>query len=198
MCREPRPQGLQMTEAEWLACSDPTPMLAFLRGPADNSVLPCMYFYGGSLPAGPSERLSLRQILLLASGCTRRFELLVGDSGCTTLAKTFDEWADANWSIEQVDSEYIQILQQDFAGFSGSAALVADILGCPTDSLGAARQLNNISHCTAWEVARESAEQTWASGDEDDRIHLGVCRPARCEVARGACGRAGGASPNPS
>src|SRR5260370_8564526 len=60
-----------MTENEWLECTDPFPMLEFLRGK-------------------PSER----KLRLFACGCCRGVLHLIKDKGCKTALEIIERYAD--------------------------------------------------------------------------------------------------------
>jgi hypothetical protein len=78
-----------MTEQEWLAATDPTPMLEFLRGPA---VQDMRELHGRRIPfeVYPERRASDRKLRLLAVACCRRYWHLLDVEHCRKLAEVGD------------------------------------------------------------------------------------------------------------
>jgi hypothetical protein len=70
-----------MTEAEWLACTDPTPMLEFLRG-----------------------RASDRKLRLFACACARAFWYLLVDERSQSAVVTAERFADGQASQEELEA----------------------------------------------------------------------------------------------
>ena len=68
-----------MTEAEWVACTDPVPMLDFLR-----------------------DRASDRKLRLFACACCRRIWHLLGDEGSRRVVVVAERRADREASREEI------------------------------------------------------------------------------------------------
>src|SRR5262249_4396356 len=68
-------RGRAMTEAEWLACTDPTPMLEYLRGPVTRDV---EVHFGRQIlfERYLDRRITDRKLRLFACACCRRIALV--------------------------------------------------------------------------------------------------------------------------
>jgi len=69
----------RMTEAEWLACTDPTPMLEFLRGKMSSQDLRLPSGTVVQVPIYPECKVSDRKMRLFACACCRRLWHLLSD-----------------------------------------------------------------------------------------------------------------------
>jgi hypothetical protein len=72
-----------MTEAEWLVCTNLTPMLEFLRGPLSTSTKKVVF--GKALTGYYHKRVSDRKSRLFACACCRRFWRLLDEEHCRHL-----------------------------------------------------------------------------------------------------------------
>jgi hypothetical protein len=70
-----------MTEAEWLAATDPTPMLAFLRGKASD-----------------------RKLRLFAVACYRLNHWVMADTGFRKTLEAAERWADGQSTFDEVNT----------------------------------------------------------------------------------------------
>ena len=68
-----------MTEAEWLACPEPTPMLSFLRGKASD-----------------------RKLRLFAAACCRHVWQLLANQQCRKAVEISERYADGNASATEL------------------------------------------------------------------------------------------------
>lgn len=75
-----------MTEEEWLACTEPTPMLEFLRGPL---TVATKELFGRLVPIEGyrQQRISQRKARLFVSACCRRLWPLLDDAHCKRLVE---------------------------------------------------------------------------------------------------------------
>src|SRR6516225_2830409 len=74
-----------MTEAEWLACTDPEPMLKFLRGKAGS-----------------------RKLRLFACACLRRVWHLLIEEPCRTAVEVSERYADGLATREELDAAWYE------------------------------------------------------------------------------------------
>jgi hypothetical protein len=91
-----------VTEAEWLTCSDPQPMLDFLRGKASN-----------------------RKLWLFACGCCRRHPPLLADARCRAALEVGERYADGEASPDELAeaSEEAFCRRADLSGAGVSEAI---------------------------------------------------------------------------
>lgn len=74
-----------MTEAEWLACRDPVPMLTFLR-----------------------DRASERKLLLFSCACHRRTSRQDDDDPISNIVEVEEQYADRQATFDDVEEAYVQ------------------------------------------------------------------------------------------
>src|SRR3954454_7113282 len=91
-----------MTEAEWLACTDPTPMLVFLRGPMVPSDLRLDSGHVIDMPDYPQSRVSDRKLRLFACGCCRRIWRLIRDQRSRAAVEVAERFADEQATEQQL------------------------------------------------------------------------------------------------
>lgn len=98
-----------MTEPEWLACTDPTPMLAFLRG-----------------------RASERKLRLFAVACCRHIRVLKDDAASLEAVEVAERFADglASESVRRAARESTRV----FDIYRGGCVSNVEILGFHTRS----------------------------------------------------------------
>jgi hypothetical protein len=75
------PEETRVTEAEWLAATDPKPMLASLRG-----------------------RIRERKLRLFASACVRHVWLLLDDSGSRNAVEVLERYCDGETTFPELDA----------------------------------------------------------------------------------------------
>jgi hypothetical protein len=89
-----------MTEAEWLACDDPEPMLAFLRGQTGGGLLAWL---GWRIrPASRHPAFGERKARLYACACCRRLEDLLLDERGLRAVIVSERFADGKASAEEL------------------------------------------------------------------------------------------------
>src|SRR3954466_6373424 len=111
-----------MTESEWVACTDPRPMLGFLRG-----------------------RASDRRLRLFAVACCRRIWDLLPDERCRSALETAERFADGLASLESLRAAHrgamLSYVNYDDSGecgrFTGRESAAAAVAGaCWTEEEG--------------------------------------------------------------
>jgi hypothetical protein len=152
-----------VTEEEWLACQDPTPMLALLRG-----------------------RVSERRLRLFACACCRRIWDRLEQEGSRHAVEVAEDFADGRASLEQLKLAR-QILQKitDPSPRGGELAC-----GYTTDvsawdaATGAARS-SQVVFSPAWDAACRRADRTHRRADQEvvDAVARGERKTASKEQA---------------
>ncbi len=163
-----------MTEAEWLACDCPHPMLVFLRGPVppEQQGQPRIISSGGDLYGGPSDQVSARKFRLFIAACALRLWFLPLDDLSKQALSAYFRYADGEGSHEGVFAACMKI-QEALPKTS-----YVNHLACmmwTDDPAGASRSAAEIACTIAWEVARESVAITCADADEDEQFAWGFC-----------------------
>jgi hypothetical protein len=153
-----------MTEQEWLACTDPTPMLEFLRGKA-----------------------SERKLRLFAVVCCRRAPHLLPDRGVERLLDVVERYADGLASEEEVTAFHCEWLSLDvgrpsqvfFAAMPAGWRYVGSILQ------GTVTTIANLVHEIA-DVIRERANDREAAlrAPPGEEIRAARLARASAETAR--------------
>src|SRR4051812_2959441 len=91
-----------MTEAEWLGCTDPKPMLEFLRGRMVSKDLRLGSGEVVQVPEYPQSGISDRKLRLFASGCCRRIWHLLRDQRSRTAVEVAEEFADGRATEQEL------------------------------------------------------------------------------------------------
>ena len=166
-----------MTEREWLDCSDPYPMLVFLRGPV---VDPQQYTSHtissrGNLYPGPSDRVSSRRLLSFMAACTDRLLRLPLDGPSKLALDAFQRYADGR-ADRQVFWDACSAVYESIR--EGKGLVVVNHLGGATwtaDPKGANNVASDVAFPVAHHVARDSVAITCADATEDDWFAWGFC-----------------------
>ena len=129
-----------MTEAEWLACTDPTPMLEFLRGTASD-----------------------RQLRLFAVACCRRLGNLLSDKYSRKALRMAERYADAElsedklgfaWGDARRAAQVAYRRQRETAEASAmiavASAMTAVSMLCETDTGSAVAAVGWAAACEAY------------------------------------------------
>lgn len=130
-----------MTEQEWLACSDPTPMLEFLRGQA-----------------------SRRQLRLFTAACCRRIWNLLTEDWCRRAIELSELLADGLVSARQLD----ELLPRSLSGWAATAAYDATIDCRVEDALRATDAAANAA-ANASAGADEVPVEDWKAARSNER-----------------------------
>lgn len=91
-----------MTEAEWLACDDPTDMLLFLRGPDSLREEVVNEIFIRRIEVYAPGLTSQRKLRLAACACCRRIEHLLHDIRSQKLIEVNEQFADGEASAEEL------------------------------------------------------------------------------------------------
>ena len=127
-----------MTEQEWLACTDPTPMLEFLRG-----------------------KVSDRKLRLFAVACCRRIRQLMSDERSKTSIEVAERFADGKATEQERESIH------SIAGLKGRRIRNHPIAWTSHDyAIAAASDATNLDAYEAADTARFSGQFAKAPDDE--------------------------------
>ena len=124
-----------MTEAEWLACTDPTPMLEYLRGKASN-----------------------RKLRLFACACCRRVWSLLSDKYSRKALTIAERYADAEVSEEKLGFAWgdarrsAQVAHRRERETAEASAMWAVSMLCETDIGRALAAVELAARCEAYPV----------------------------------------------
>ncbi len=138
-----------MTEAEWLVCTDPTPMLEFLRGKASD-----------------------RKLRLFAVACCRRIWHILIDERCQRAVELAEQSADYPISRHLLDSASAEAWEasEDAIGDSGQSSLAGTGITWVrmADASAAASYASNdyLAEEGVLEVMRAAAAATFDPGGE--------------------------------
>src|SRR4051794_1910901 len=95
-----------MTEAEWLACDDPEPMLEFLRGKMQGRDRTTPSGIVVQVPKYPDCRVSGRKLRLFGCACCRRIWHLFPDERCRTAVEAAERFADGLATERELEDAY--------------------------------------------------------------------------------------------
>jgi hypothetical protein len=160
MIRIPKTGGADiMTEAEWLACIDPTPMLAFLRGKA-----------------------SERRLRLFACACCRRVGHLLTDERSRRAVDTAARYADGIASAGELRtaiSEAYEAASEALPAFAGHASDPVQAA-----SLARYRAASSVYHASDYGVGLAAEDAAAASSVSAWPVCQKAEQPAQCLLLR--------------
>jgi len=123
-----------MSEADWLACIDPDPMLEYLKG-----------------------RASDRKLRLFACACCRRVGHLAWDQASRTAVEVAEQFADGLLSKGRLAAARSAVRNTVLDHTHSSSGGVARIAAGP-EAWGAAK---NTARNAAWAVAKSAGNEIW-------------------------------------
>jgi hypothetical protein len=149
-----------MTEAEWLACTDPVPMLAFLRG-----------------------RLTDRKIRLLAVACCRRIWHLLADKRSRSAVEVAEQFADGQLTIEDLQAAH----ESARTANNECVEAVWDARSSDFTEFRLAWEAAHAIHeSVGWCSWSEALPETWVSAANNFDAMTAAMRGAREAAARAA------------
>jgi hypothetical protein len=118
-----------MTEAEWMACTDPTPMLEFLR-----------------------PKVTERKLRLFAVACCRRIWEILPDEECRSALETAEQFAEGLASGTSLDAarraalrSFYEFTDSENGNFTGRESAAAAVAGaCWTEAEGLDQGLDDV------------------------------------------------------
>ena len=170
-----------MTEAEWLACECPLPMLVFLRGevPAEQKgpLVPRICSGYGDLYYGPGQHVTDQKCRLFILACARRLHELPMDEPSRHALSAYERYALGGAPRDEFSQACLRI--QDVVS-SGGTALVSHLASAmwTDDPAGAASAAMDIAWTVANVKAKDSVAVTRAEATEQDWFAWGFgCGP---------------------
>ena len=121
-----------MTEAEWLVCTDPTPMLQYLR-----------------------DKASDRRFRLFAGACCRQVWSMLANQECRNLVEVSEQFADELASLSELENAR-EAVEESFRNAQYTWCLGVE--GGSDSFLAAARAAETGGHLEAATYARQLAE----------------------------------------
>lgn len=159
-----------MTEAEWLACEYPAPMLIYLRGqvsPEERSESRAsLHSSEGVLYPGPSPIASASRFTSFVAACASRLRQLALDEQTHRYLETFLLHLDGQATLDELRA-YGNTLHTTRVKGQWSAGDYLT-LGPAVDPYGAGMVCWSIECAYAWEVARDSIAITCVGATEED------------------------------
>jgi hypothetical protein len=126
-----------MTEAEWDASADPTPMLQYLRG-----------------------KVSKRKLRLFACACVRRVWRLLADERSKRAVEASELFADEKSGVEELRATELAATTAavEHSGYAGYAAFAAAQVELPIDQVEGA-VAGTVVYVCEWEVNDDGTPQ---------------------------------------
>ena len=148
-----------MTEAEWLECSDPKPMLEFLRDKASN-----------------------RKFRLFAVACCRRVEVFFEDECCTRAVDLVEQYGDGKVTVAVLRAvvQEVEEFTDEVPSLAGVARNAADIDYGGTTAGDFANAVHSAcaTSVEAAEVCLDFDDEPLTKPNAFDRERVNQCRSA--------------------
>jgi hypothetical protein len=134
-----------MTEAQWLRCETLAPLLVHLRGAGDAAAHRRLVVPGGTLVAGPCERISARKLRLFVLACCRRLLRLPLDRGSLEVVAAVGRYAEGKIARGEFVAACVDLAKTQPQPARRAALSASDAILWSEDVIGAFRAAREVS-----------------------------------------------------
>lgn len=163
-----------MTEQEWLECTDPLPMLIYLRAAeldeqgasslSDSSIISNF----GNLKAGPGHRITPRQCRLFIAACIQRLRTIPVDDLSLRAISAYTRYATDRGSLEEFQHNCSLIWEASSARDSCVISPLSESMWSDNPK-GAETASCDVSVAIANHLARDSVAETSSNVSEEEQ-----------------------------
>lgn len=159
-----------MTEAEWLTCTDLTPMLIFLRGEVEPNTYPRSITSHGALIFGEGKRVSPWKLRQFAHEVCKLWWELPLDPASRHLVIRYELFLTGDGSWDEFVSSAKKLCE---ARRAGERALISTLIQWFVNPFGISCLVQSLAWVTACHQYRERIDELERTGSEDDRFAWG-------------------------